>query len=80
MEYVSAYVGVKIMVWTISNTACGTWFERGRSHIELMTLDGGVIISLWDNDVTDMITDGFLDPKDWHGSLVKYANHIAGNK
>ena len=63
-------------VWTRQNTKLATWFERDRAHVDLQTLDGATIIEWWDEAVHEAVEDGFLNPRDWHGSAVKYANYI----
>ena len=63
-------------MWTTENTTIHTWFERDRQHVELrMKLDiDTTIVEWWDDDVTQAVEDGFLDPKRWHESVVEYAN------
>lgn len=62
--------------WTRQNTKISTWFERDRASVVLETLDGKTILEFWDDDVHQAVEDGFLNPKDWHGSAVEYANHL----
>ena len=62
--------------WTRSNTRVDTWFERDRAHVDLQTLSGDTIIEWRDEEVEEAVQDGFLSPRDWHGSAVEYANHI----
>jgi hypothetical protein len=62
--------------WTTANTEISTWFERDRASVVLNTLDGTSIIEWWDDDVHGAVEDGFLDPRDWHGSAVNYANYV----
>ena len=62
--------------WTKYNTKIETWFERDRAHVELRNLKGTTIIEWWDDAVQEAVTDGFLNPRDWHGSAVEYANSI----
>ena len=63
-------------VWTRQNTKLDTWFERDRAHVSLETLNGKTIIEWWDEAVEEAVQDGFLNPKDYHGSAVEYANYI----
>jgi len=56
-------------------TEIETWFERDRAHVELRWKDGETIIEWWDKDVAQAVDDGFLDPRDWHGSAIEYAQH-----
>lgn len=61
--------------WRIDNTVLHTWFERDRKHVRLESDLGGEIISLWDDDVSGFIEDGFkIDNEHWHYALVRYAN------
>jgi len=62
--------------WTTANTEISTWFERDRASVVLNTLDGTTIIEWWDDDVHGAVEDGFLNPRDWHGSAVEYANYV----
>jgi hypothetical protein len=62
--------------WTTDNTEISTWFERDRASVVLNTLDGTTIIEWWDDDVHEAVQDGFLNPRDWHGSAVEYANQM----
>lgn len=52
-----------------------TWFERDRAMVSLYDEDREVI-TFWDDDVRELIEDGFLDPKDWLGSAVEYVQHL----
>lgn len=63
--------------WTTENTALATWFERDRAHVWLVAHGTGRdILDLWDEDVLQLVEDGFLDPRDWHGSALEYANSL----
>ena len=55
-----------------TTTTIETWFERDRAHVALMK-DDATVIEWWDDAVTEAVEDGFLDPRDWHGSAVRYA-------
>jgi len=67
-----------------SNTAVDTWFERDRQYVGLYPIDDegkpdtnkNAIIEWWDDDVSEAIEDGFLDPRDWHSSALNYAKHL----
>lgn len=63
-------------VWTRQNTKINTWFERDRASVVLETLDGTTIIEWWDEAVEEAVQDGFLDPRDYHGSAIEYANYV----
>jgi hypothetical protein len=49
-----------------------TWFERDRAHVQLLS-DDDEILSIWDDEVSELVEDGFLDPRDWLGSAIDYA-------
>ncbi len=60
-----------------NNLKIHTWFERDRAHVELRNEDTDVtILEFWDEAVEEMVEDGFLDPKDWKGSMIKYARSM----
>lgn len=62
---------------TNTRTAIETWFERDRAHVELRNASTGeTIIEWWDEEVAEMVEDGFLDPRDWHRSAREYAVYI----
>ena len=52
-----------------------TWFERDRSYVGLTNKDD-VILEFWDNDVVELIEDGFIDPKNYLVSMLEYANYL----
>lgn len=61
----------------IDDTSLNTWFERDRSHLELRDArTDKTILEFWDDDVQQLVEDGFLDPRDWHGSIYDYAVHL----
>lgn len=53
-----------------------TWFERDRSHVELHndTTDE-TVVEWWDDEVQEAIDDGFLNPRNYKDSAIKYALH-----
>jgi len=58
----------------INDTEILTWFERDRAHVELRnSLTDETIIDWWDDAVNEAIEDGYLDPRDWHGTAYDYA-------
>lgn len=67
-----------------SNTAVDTWFERDRKYVGLYPKDdegkpdtnAKAIVEWWDEAVDEAIEDGFLDPRDWHGSALSYAKQM----
>lgn len=59
------------------NIELHTWFERDRQLVELRDADTEETIIEWiDDDVTQAIEDGFLDPSDWQGSATEYAKEL----
>lgn len=66
--------------WTTRNTELHKWFERDNQLVELRDAKTDrTIIEFRDEDVTDMVESGFLDPRNWHSSLVEYANEMKIN-
>lgn len=53
-----------------------TWFERDRAYVGLENENGETILEFWDEEVREAIEDGFLDPKDFKGSIIEYAKHL----
>jgi len=61
----------------IEQTTLETWFERDRAHVGLRNAQTDApILSFWDEDVAELVEDGFLNPRDWHGSLYEYAVYL----
>ena len=52
-----------------------TWFERDRACVQLLS-DDDEILSIWDENVSELVEDGFLDPRDWLGSAIDYATQV----
>jgi hypothetical protein len=61
---------------SIDETRIETWFERDRAYVSLRTLDDDIIIEWWDDAVSEMVADGFLNPKNYHASAFKYAKSL----
>lgn len=60
--------------WPDGGLAIDTWFERDRAHVALRDmLTDTTVVEWWDDEVNDAVEGGFLDPRDWHGSAVEYA-------
>jgi hypothetical protein len=58
-------------------TEIETWFERDRAFVGLVDKKTDkYIMQWWDEDVYDLVEDGFLDPRDWHRSAYEYANYL----
>jgi len=62
----------------IDDTVLDTWFERDRAYVILYEKDGEggfgeLIAEWWDDDVMEAVEDGFLKPRDYHGSAFEYA-------
>lgn len=53
-----------------------TWFERDRAMVSLQRADETEIVTWWDDDVRELVEDGFLDPRNWLGSATQYARHL----
>lgn len=53
-----------------------TWFERDRAHVELRDADDKTVVEWWDVEVQEAVEDGFLDPRDWEGSAIEYAEEM----
>lgn len=53
-----------------------TWFERDRANVTVEDADGNEVASWWDEDVQQLVDDGFLNPKDWEGSAISYAKYL----
>lgn len=61
----------------IEQTELQTWFERDRAHVELRNAQtDATILEFWDEDVSELVEDGFLNPRDWHGSMYEYAAYL----
>ena len=51
-----------------------TWFERDRQHVELRNKrTERTVWEAWDEQVSELVEDGFLNPKDLKGSATQYA-------
>jgi hypothetical protein len=58
----------------IDDTELLTWFERDRAHVELRNkLDDSTIVEWWDEDVSEAVEDGSLNPRHYHSSAYEYA-------
>lgn len=63
----------------ISETEIHVWFERDRAFVELREISTKKsLVEFWDGAVGQAVEDGFLDPKDWHGSAFAYYNLAGG--
>lgn len=54
-----------------------TWFERDRAMV-LVEMNGIEVACWWDDEVYELVEDGFLDPRDWRGSAIAYATYLWG--
>lgn len=52
-----------------------TWFERDRANVTVYKNDKE-IAEWWDDDVRELVEDGFLNPRDWEGSAIEYCKHL----
>jgi hypothetical protein len=65
--------------WTLNNTRVSTWFERDRAHVFLESKTSGkTLLEFRDDDVAQLVEDGFLDPRNWHGSMLEYYKYLKG--
>lgn len=64
---------------TESNTDCSVWEERGRLQVTLYGPNGSELISVSDSDAYELIEDGFLDPRNFHGSILEYWVSLNGH-
>jgi hypothetical protein len=76
--YIECVVRGKIKEKTLfrryDDTEIHTWFERDRAHVELRDkVTEKTIVEWWDEAVSQVVEDGFLTPKNWHGSAFNYA-------
>lgn len=53
-----------------------THFERDRAYVSVEDLNGKEIITWWDDDVRELIDDGFLNPKNFEKSAIEYARYL----
>ncbi len=54
-----------------------TWQERDRFHISLRNeTDDTDVLDFWDEEAHQVIEDGFISPKNWIGSALKYAERL----
>lgn len=50
------------------------WFERDRAWVALVNDNTNeVVVEFWDDELREAVEDGILDPKNYHKSLMKYA-------
>lgn len=64
-----------------TRTEFHAWFERDRARVELRdALTGATLIEFWDDDVSQLMEDGFLDRKRLHRSLYDYGVHLGAFK
>lgn len=57
-----------------SSLRVSTWFERDRQHVHLFSGDENTtVLEFRDDEVTEAVEDGFLDPRDWLGSMIDVA-------
>ena len=67
--------------FALEDTALKTWFERDRAHVDLQDRETGqTLIEFWDEDVEQLLEDGFLNRRALHSSLYEYAVHLGAIK
>lgn len=52
-----------------------TWFERDRKMV-MVKKDDDEVVTWWDEEVDQLIDDGFLNPRDIEGSAIEYAREL----
>ncbi len=58
-------------------TEIHTWFERDRAHVELRNKHTQeTIFDVWDEDVHEVVENGFLNPRNWHTSVYNHAEYL----
>lgn len=63
-------------VYKVSELELYTWFERDRQCVELRAPNGETVWEAWDDEVSELVEDGFLNPRDWKQSAFDYAQHV----
>lgn len=54
-----------------------TWVERDRASVIVYdATTGATVAEWWDDEVSELAEDGFLDPRDWEGSAISYCEHL----
>jgi hypothetical protein len=61
--------------YTLQNTRVDTWNERDRCYAILYSGDQ-TLMEYWDDDLCEIIADGFIDPRNWHESMLAYYKHL----
>ena len=65
---------MKVRKYAADQCDVSTWFERDRQHVHLFCGDENTtVLEWWDEEVSEAVEDGFLDPRDWLGSALEYA-------
>ena len=49
-----------------------TWFERDRQNIWVEDAKGRKVATWWDEEVSEMVMDGFFDPRNLGESVIGY--------
>jgi len=55
-----------------------TWFERDRANVRVDDIDGKTIFDVWDEEVGELIEDGFLKSRDIKQSALDHAAYLLG--
>jgi hypothetical protein len=59
----------------VQRYSVSTWFERDRAHVMVTDNETNTcVVDWWDDAVREMIEDGFFEPKEWEGSVLKYCH------
>ena len=63
--------------YTIGELELHTWFERDLALVELRVIaTDETVFEVWDESVSELVEDGFLNPRDWKQSAYEYAQEI----
>lgn len=57
-----------------------TWFERDRASIIVSDAEDNEVFEAWDEDVGQLVEDGFIKSRDIKGSALDYAAYLLGFK
>lgn len=73
--YAKTMDGKRYGIPTFEQTRLETWFERDRANVRLVdesTTPENDLINVWDDEVKELVEDGFLDPRHWHKSAYDW--------
>lgn len=70
-----AYLSTLDFSYTLQNTSATIWQERDNIQIILYTPDQ-TLMEFYDQDVLDLIEDGFINPHNIHESMLEYYHYL----